>query len=405
VFNRASTYITDQLKCCDFTVKKHRHNWRLLKAFADGFSLYVDYQDYESVHNLVSLYVRKCASAITSDPTISYSLNIFKEFIRDGRILLPSEDAVFSGSIGIKMLDFISEKRDGHLKSSSIRTYELQLSRFLKFLHGNGIDDVTGISTNDVYLYIKQCLPVEHKSNTYIAISIVKRFLHWLYENHYVSTNMAIKIPSGKYTQQSQLPSVYTSEEVKKILSTVDRGNPTGKKDYLVLVLCAYLGLRSSDICNLRFDNIDWDHNLIMLEQVKTSRPLKLQLLPEVGNAIIDYLKYARPKSELRNVVLTSRPPYEAIKSSCVSCIVNSAIKKAGIEIGKRRHGPHALRHSLAARMLEGQSAMSVISEVLGHADTSSTLYYLRIDISSLKVCPLDVSPVPESFYEQFKWQ
>jgi len=211
-------------------------------------------------------------------------------------------------------------------------------------------------------------------------------------------------IPSGRYTQQSELPSVYTKNEIARILGNVDRGYSTGKRDYLVLLLGARLGLRSSDICNLRFENIKWEENIIELEQVKTSNSLNLPLLPEVGNAIIDYLRYGRPKSDLPYIVLSAKEPYIKLKSGSIYTITSNAIKIAKIDVGKRRRGPHALRHSLAARMLESQTAMPVISEVLGHADTTSTLYYLRIDVTSLRECSLDTNMVAESFYEQLKW-
>lgn len=131
-------------------------------------------------------------------------------------------------------------------------------------------------------------LKPEYKSNAYIAILMVKRFLHWLYENRLIQQNISIRIPSAKTVNQPNLPSVHSKEGISRLLACVNRGNATGKRDYLVLILTAYLGLRSSDICNLRFDNIDWKSNSINIVQLKTDHPLHLPLLPEVGNAIID---------------------------------------------------------------------------------------------------------------------
>ena len=81
--------------------------------------------------------------------------------------------------------------------------------------------------------------------------------------------------------------------------------------------------------------------------------------------------------------------------------IVQSAFAKSGIDIKNRQHGPHALRHSLAQRLLEQQTMLPVISEVLGHENTESTRYYLRVDLSSMQQCALDVPPVSPSFYSQ----
>jgi len=404
VVKRASVYLSEKLEFSSFTVDKHFKNWQNLKEFARTKKVCVDFNSYESVRKLISNYVLSSPGDFEQNASLGYSLNILQEYIRDGKILSTFETTDFSGSIGQRMFEFISKKEGEHLRLSSLKTYELQLSRFLKYLKGTSInDDVTSINASCLYSYIKH-LPVEHKSNTYIAISVIKRFLKWLFENHYIQSNLSIMIPSGRYTQQSELPSVYTKNEIARILGNVDRGYSTGKRDYLVLLLGARLGLRSSDICNLRFENIKWEENIIELEQVKTSNSLNLPLLPEVGNAIIDYLRYGRPKSDLPYIVLSAKEPYIKLKSGSIYTITSNAIKIAKIDVGKRRRGPHALRHSLAARMLESQTAMPVISEVLGHADTTSTLYYLRIDVTSLRECSLDTNMVAESFYEQLKW-
>lgn len=77
-------------------------------------------------------------------------------------------------------------------------------------------------------------------------------------------------------------------------------------------------------------------------------------------------------------------------------------LRRAGIHFEKtRKHGPHALRHSLAGILLEKKTPLPVISEVLGHKNTESTRYYLRIDMNSLRQCALEVPPVARSFYER----
>lgn len=127
-----------------------------------------------------------------------------------------------------------------------------------------------------------------------------------------------------------------------------------------------------------------------------------LPLLPDVGNALIDYLKYGRPESECPFVFLIGRPPYAQFHTSqVVTHVVQRAYRKAGIDIKGRRFGPHSLRHSLGFRMLEESTALPVISEVLGHQSTESTRYYLRIDLRSMRQCMLDVPLVPRGFYEQ----
>jgi integrase len=166
--------------------------------------------------------------------------------------------------------------------------------------------------------------------------------------------------------------------------------------------MAARLGLRASDISKLKFENLHWNTSTIEIAQFKTGKELVLPLLPDVGNAIIDYLKYGRPKSAEPYVLLMERPPYgHFTTSNVVTHVVQRAFINAGIDIKGRRFGPHSLRHSLGFRMLEQSTVLPVISEVLGHESTKSTRYYLRIDLKSMRQCMLDVPPVPTGFYEQ----
>ena len=72
--------------------------------------------------------------------------------------------------------------------------------------------------------------------------------------------------------KRQKLPSAYTSEEIKKIVSSVDRSTTTGKRNYSIILLATMLGLRASDIANLKFENILWEDNAIRLIQHKTNK-------------------------------------------------------------------------------------------------------------------------------------
>ena len=403
VIERASQYVRSNLGLSNAVIKKHEANWLCFLEFAANKQLEHDWEN--AYIQFIRYLSRKKPKSANLDNFVLYSVKLLKEYLRSGKILHTKELLIFHGEFGLRMKEYISEKISEHLRPSSIHTYQHQLSRFSNYLSKSAINHIIDIRVEHILLYIME-LPPEHKSNTYIAISIVKRFLKWLYDQKALTLNLSIQIPSGRYVQQSSLPAIYTQDEVELTLKNgVDRGYPTGKRDYLILLLAARLGLRASDICNLKFENIQWDKNNILIEQVKTGRILELPLLAEIGNAIIDYLQYGRPKSEEPYIVLTAISPIRKMISSSISGITTAAFQRAGVNIANKKHGPHALRHSLVARMLEGQTILPVISEVLGHENTNSTMYYMRIDISSLNACMLDVVSVKEGFYDQFQWQ
>lgn len=76
-------------------------------------------------------------------------------------------------------------------------------------------------------------------------------------------------------------------------------------------------------------------------------------------------------------------------------------MRESGVDISNRKFGPHAMRHSLASRLLANGVSLPVISESLGHESSLSTMEYLRVDLSSLMKCALDVPLVNPAFYEQ----
>ncbi|MBC8554248.1 MAG: tyrosine-type recombinase/integrase, partial [Candidatus Brocadiales bacterium] len=187
--------------------------------------------------------------------------------------------------------------------------------------------------------------------------------------------------------------SAYNKEEVQKLLNTVDRGNPKGKRDYAILLLASRLGIRAGDICSLSFDNIKWASNEIALVQGKTHDKILLPLLPEVGSAIIDYLKYGRPVTDSSTIFVRHICPITQLSAPTLHSIVHHYLRLAGINIpAGKKHGPHALRHSLASALLEKNIPLPIISEALGHKNTDTTSIYLKIDINYLRRCALDIS-------------
>ena len=133
-----------------------------------------------------------------------------------------------------------------------------------------------------------------------------------------------------------------------------------------MLLLASRLGLRASDIANLKISNIDWDKNEIKLSQYKTGKPVTLPLLNDVGNAIIDYLKYGRFKSESRNIFISSRAPYVPANNSIVCSAIREVVFQSTIDIDGRHHGPHSLRHILVSCLLKKEALIHVLYDALG---------------------------------------
>jgi len=229
----------------------------------------------------------------------------------------------------------------------------------------------------------------------------VRRFLRYLFKVHLTNTDLSIPLFHIKSHRAEKLPSLYNTEEIRRMDASIEKTGRTGKRDYAIFLLASRLGLRASDICQLQFRNLDWDSNVINLVQYKTKKEIELPLLAVIGEAIIDYIQNGRPKSDSKTIFLTANAPYTSISVPGLSSIISGIIYKAGIETKGRHHGAHCLRHSLATQLLEQGTSLPVISETLGHSNSQTTMIYLGVDVNGLLRCSLKVPPVPDSFYMQ----
>lgn len=332
----------------------------------------------------------RCANVLTEFQTTS---NI------NNRSML--KNYKFEGEIGRLILDYLSYRSSQGISEDTFTSNRLYLHRFLEYLNSNGALSLSGLDNNHILQFINS-LGYYSKSTVHCMLSSLRGFLRYLFDNRYLEIDLSYLVPKSSYKKESRLPTTYTKEEVRRLLDSVDRSSPKGKRDIAMILLAAKLGLRASDICGLKFENIHWETNTIRLTQKKTKEKLELPLLTEIGNAIIDYLKFGRPVSELPFIFIRLNPPYDKLEEPTLHSIVSFYLKRADISnIDKKKHGPHALRHSLAGILLEKKTPLPVISEVLGHTNTESTKSYLRIDLESLRQCAIEVLPLKSPHFQE----
>jgi site-specific recombinase XerD len=300
------------------------------------------------------------------------------------------------GDIGLQMKKLISHLQSSRRSSITIRNYQHYCSNLLCYLNRLGVYTLKDVSERHILEFISTT--ANNKVNVVSCLRVLFRF--W-FENHITENDFENIFKNYKWVRQEKIPSFFTVDEVRTIEASIDRSSGVGKRNYAMLLLASRLGLRASDIALLQFSNIDWEKNEIRIIQNKTGNPISLPLLSDVGNAIIDYLKHGRFKSESQHVFISSRAPYISANKSIVCSAIQEVISKSKVNTDGRRHGPHSLRHSLACCLLKKEVPLPVISETLGHTRTDTTMLYLRVDLNSLMKCALTVPLIPDDFYIQ----
>lgn len=386
------------------TIKKYLSAWKKLKAYMALHDQEFYTADIGEAFLASELGRYEYQELPSNKKRFVSKIRALTEFQRTGRLSLgPRKKPArqFYGAIGKTMEAFIGYRtRLYQLSRPTITNYNIYLHSLLRFLSKGGVDATDKVELSDILRFIDTLDPTKPAAR-HISINILRNYLRYLYEERLIIEDLSKKIPSDNYKGQSRLPSTFSKDEIDRFIKAIDRASPKGKRDYAIFLLALKLGMRISDIAGLRFEHISWQRNEFVFEQQKTGKGTILPILPEIGNAIIDYLRYGRPVSKEKHCFLQVIPPYNRIVPHDIGNCVRSYLGRAGIALNKRRHGPHALRHSFAAAMLEKATPLPIISEALGHSSSKSTMFYLRIDVSSLKQCALEVPHIPFSFYAQ----
>jgi len=273
----------------------------------------------------------------------------------------------------------------------TIDHYVKQAARFLDYAVSQGIESCQEITLTLINDYIKTLAGYTYKTVEQILCSL-RAFFRFLRLSEEIDVDFASKLPMVQARKQTRIPSAWLAEDLKKLIGSIDRGNPMGKRDYAIILLACRLGLRCTDIKNLTIDNFHWEDKKPIFVQSKTRTTLSLPLTAEVGWSVIDYLKYGRPNVESRCIFVRHLAPFLPFsEGDHLNQIIAKYIRLAHLSILRKKTGMHSLRHTLASLLLESDTPLPVISDILGHIDTESTAVYLKIDIKRLKECPLDL--------------
>lgn len=192
--------------------------------------------------------------------------------------------------------------------------------------------------------------------------------------------------------KHERLNSFYTVDEIRQVLDAVDRSTTSGKTTYLMLLLACTYGLRSSDIKNLRLEDINWKQRTISIVQFKTKQPLQLPITEEVLYALLDYIKNVRPETSFKNIFIRLRKPHIPYSvNDHFGDKVGTYFKIAGVNTDGKHHGFHSLRHSVATNLLGANIPVNEIATILGHTSAASTKTYIWSDIEHLRAAALEV--------------
>jgi site-specific recombinase XerD len=254
----------------------------------------------------------------------------------------------------------------------------------IQFLGGDRAVDWSHISMQQLYDF----QVAEGKTCARVTMSrkcgAVRRFLIYLQRQGIAPKDYSMAILSPKIYAQEQCPRYLTEEEVKTVLSVVDRQAPRGRRNYAMMMLLCVYGLRGIEVIRLRLEQIDWRNERLLVRARKAGNSTSYPLTASVGEALLSYLQAGRPAVSHREVFLSIKPPFLPLQTThALSRLTRAFMARANVQV--KRPGTHTFRYSCAQRLFERGISLKAVGDFLGHRDPNSTQRYTKIAISELR--------------------
>jgi site-specific recombinase XerD len=239
------------------------------------------------------------------------------------------------------------------------------------------------IGPADIARFILRHARTLSRSRAKLLVTALRSFFRFLRLRGDISADLAAAVPTVANWRMANVPKWIPPDEVEQLLRSCDQKRTTGQRNYAILLLLARLGLRSGEVVGLTLDDIDWEAGEITIRG-KCHRSDRLPLPRDVGEALVRYLRYVRPRCSTRHVFVRMKAPRrEFLDSSAVYSLVRRAFGHAGLTPVQK--GPHILRHSLATSMLRKGASLTEIGQILRHRELTTTQIYAKVDLKSLR--------------------
>jgi len=266
---------------------------------------------------------------------------------------------------------------------STIRNYRRHLSEFAQYLSQTGVTSFSQLSPAVLAGFIVERTPKmapRTRRDLCCHLRVLLRFCH---REGITSRNLSGAVGTPQVYRLDDVPRSISWDEVRRMLEAVERRTIRGRRDYAILLLLVTYGLRAHEVARLTLDDVDWKRERLQVLARKAGHATVYPLAGVVAEALIDYLKHGRPKTEDRHLFFRVVAPQTPISAAAVSSSVALYLHKAGIQV--RRAGSHTLRHTCVQRLIDAEFPLKTIGDYVGHRSPESTRIYSKVAIASLR--------------------
>lgn len=300
----------------------------------------------------------------------------FLSFLAKRKLLVPrGRDAQLS-----HMMSRFSHymRQEAGLSEATITLHSRVAIRFLRYRFRGGTVDTREITAKDVMAFLS--LPKHHFK--YITVGL-KALLRFLYIKGQITKPLANGVPSTRRKYKQRLPRSMKPEQLEQFLDGLPTRSGRERRNKVMIVLLARLGLRLGEVLRLTLDDIDWDSGTVLIRG--KGRYLDRMPLPQdAGQMLFTYITQDRPQSVLRVVFLRDRAPHTAIARTSLPLALTDMLKAAGIE-NPRNTGSRIFRHTFGTQILNNGVPIGEVSNAMRHRSVRTTMIYARTDLARLR--------------------
>lgn len=358
------------------------------------FRLRSTLESREDITPGASLSEAQLESAFTSSrqPSLYHGTQrAFARFLDSQGRLVPLESSDQFALLRADYRQHLSE-----LRGFATATIQQHLSTVSDFL-ARGIPKHKGLSEligTDIERYVQLRSKEVTRQTLQHVVAHLRAFLRYCHVQG--KTAMTLQCIDTPRTYRGELPPRAPDWKlVQRLLASVDRTSRAGWRDYAILHLMAYYGLRPSEVAALELTSIDWSAKTLSVEQRKTRSTLVLPLADRTVRLLRRYLREGRPLNSHPALFLRVRRPAGALTHYGVVDIFKKRARLSGLPL--QDSSSYGLRHGFAMRLLRRGVGVKAIGDLLGHHSLESTCVYLRLDTDMLRCVAL---PVPSASRE-----
>jgi site-specific recombinase XerD len=274
------------------------------------------------------------------------------------------------------------EKERG-LAAVTVTRYWPFIRRLVVERFGDGPIRVRELAPDDIARFLLRHARSGSPKVARLMVTALRSFFRFLFHHGQTECDLTGAVPTVPAWRLAEVPKYLKPEDVERVVHACQRDNPVARRDHVVILLLARLGLRASEVIALELDDIDWRAGVLKVRGKGRSHDC-LPLPADVGEALASYLRHHRPSCTTRRVFIRARAPHRGLAHpSSLSTIVCRALRRAGLQPDFT--GAHLLRHSLATGMLRSGASLDEIGEVLRHRTPNTTEIYAKVDVRSLR--------------------